>query len=103
MAQIANLAWSYAKLGFRHRPLFQALAAASIRNINQISMQAIAKTSWAMENSQMGDALRRFLHPAVDIYSALSSAELENVDGAVELEGGLSTIDLANSISYANF
>uniref|UniRef100_A0A7R9ZXR6 Uncharacterized protein n=1 Tax=Pyrodinium bahamense TaxID=73915 RepID=A0A7R9ZXR6_9DINO len=101
MAQIANLAWSYAKLGFGHGPLIDALSAAALRRITQGSMQALAKTAWAVECCCTNPGTHtRFLRSAVSHCPALADLDAEVARARDEVEGGLTSIDLANTIVH---
>jgi len=99
--QLANTLWAVARLGFRNRPLFEALAASSIRSIREFSPLALSKTAWAIENNGMQPFLHHFHRVCVDAYVLDFQMEASAVILGVSettLEGSLSTIDVANSI-----
>merc|ERR1740121_3009566 len=44
---IANTAWSFSKLGWTVRPLFEAIASASLKGCTDFPTRDLAATAWA--------------------------------------------------------
>lgn len=99
---LANMAWSYARLGCQHRPLLHALSSASINRITEASTHALAKTSWAMENSCLADTHHAFLRMALEVCIGQPSLACAGSISGSEYEDSLSAIDMANSMLYGD-
>mmetsp|Transcript_44711 Transcript_44711/g.78706 ORF Transcript_44711/g.78706 Transcript_44711/m.78706 type:complete len:112 (-) Transcript_44711:13-348(-) len=78
-----------------------SLASSALPIISHVSMQGLAKMSWAIENSGIIHSLGDFLRPALAAYLTFEN-QGEALHFEDDIEGALSTIDLINSICHAD-